>query len=53
MQYLKPTTTHGVTHKATGDECLQVFDDAEFAREPNDKRSISGLAVMFGVAVVY
>ena len=52
LQYLKATKTYGVTYSATNDGDLQVFADADFARDPDDRRSISGGAVIYGGAAV-
>lgn len=53
LRYLKhPSTTHDATYKATGDQDPHEFADADYARDLNDRRSVSRGAVMFGAAVV-
>lgn len=50
FRYLKETSAYGATYKGMGDEHLHVFADSEFTPDPNDRRSIFGGAVIFGVA---
>ncbi|KAM1004535.1 hypothetical protein ACFX2C_004724 [Malus domestica] len=47
LRYLKGTMDYGV-HFSRGDLCLHAFSDADWAGDPNDRRSTTGLVVYLG-----
>ncbi|XP_070662480.1 secreted RxLR effector protein 161-like [Malus domestica] len=47
LRYLKGTMTVGVTY-TRGDLHLKAFSDADWAGDPNDRRSTTGLVVFLG-----
>lgn len=50
LLYLKGISTYGITYKGVGDKGLHVFGDADFIRDPHDRCSTSGGAIMCGCA---
>ena len=52
IAYLKATKDLGVVYRQGGDLKLSLFADAVYADRCNDRRSVSGVAVMLGNAVV-
>ncbi|CAN6580831.1 unnamed protein product [Malus baccata var. baccata] len=47
LRYLKGTMDYGVQF-SKGDLCLHAFSDADWAGDPNDRRSTTGLVVYLG-----
>jgi hypothetical protein len=47
LRYLKGTLDHGLFY-TPGPISLSAFSDADWAGDPNDRRSISGLLVYLG-----
>ncbi|CAN0412556.1 unnamed protein product, partial [Ascophyllum nodosum] len=52
IAYLKATKDLGVVFRRGGDLKLSLFADADYADKCNDRRSVSGVAVMLGNAAV-
>ena len=52
MAYLNKTKELGLVLVKDGDLKLSVYVDADYANEDNDRRSVSGVAVMVGGTVV-
>ncbi|XP_048445380.1 uncharacterized mitochondrial protein AtMg00810-like [Pyrus x bretschneideri] len=47
LRYLKGTLSYGITY-AAGEVGLKAFSDADWASNPNDRRSTTGLVVFLG-----
>ena len=52
IAYLNKTKDLGLVFVKDGDRKLSVYVDAEYANKDNDRRSVSGVAVMVGGKVV-
>ena len=52
IAYLKATKYLGVVFRRGGDLKLSLFADADYADKCNDRRSVSGVAVMLGNTAV-
>ena len=52
LQYLKGTRLDGLVLGKDYSTDLHVYADSDYARDPEDRRSISGAAIMFGGAAV-
>ena len=52
IAYLKATKDVGVVFRRGGDLKLSLFADANYADRCNDRRSVSGVAVMLGNTTV-
>ena len=48
MGYLKRTRDLGIVFRQGGGLTLSLYVDADYADKANDKRSVSGAAVMLG-----
>ena len=51
LRYLKSTSNYGLTFKKTGED-LVGYVDADWAGCPDDRRSYTGYAFIFGNATV-
>ena len=52
IAYLNKTKDLGLVFVNNGDRKLSVYVDADYANKDNDRRSVSGVAVMVGATVV-
>ena len=52
LQYLKGTRLDGLVLGKDYSTDLHVYADSDYARDPEDRRSILGAAIMFGGAAV-
>ena len=52
IAYLNKTKDLGLVFVKDGDRKLSVYVDADYANKDNDRRSVSGVAVMVGGTVV-
>ena len=52
IAYLKKTKDPGLMFVKDGDRKLSVYIDADYANKDNDRRSVSGVALMVGGTIV-
>ncbi|CAM9916450.1 unnamed protein product, partial [Sphacelaria rigidula] len=47
LVYLSTTRNYGLTF-SSGESVLSIYCDAEYAKKETDRRSVSGVAVIYG-----
>lgn len=52
MRYLKGTIAHGLILKKGSIATLHAYSDADWAGNPDDRRSISGFAIFLGGSLI-
>ena len=52
LRYLKGTLFHGLFYSAQSPLILRAFSDADWARNPTDRRSITGYCFILGSSLI-